>query len=543
MTTTSVAHRGALAKQPPTAVIGYGLGDFAMNLAFSMGTSFLLLYFTDVAGISAAAVGLMFLIVRLWDAFTDLFAGRMVDSTMTKWGKFRPFLIWFAIPVLFLSFLNFNVPTEGVKWLGLFELHIGDVGKVIYMYLAYAILGLVYSLINIPYGSLASAMTQSVNERAKLVAARAFGAAIGGVGLTYIVAPQISAIQGKAPISDKLVGTPNLRAGGAPYTMEQVQASWKAINPSVTSFADASLAYRNALQGIFTQTTLLFIVIGSVAYFLTFLWCKEAVVRTTPKVTIKETIDTLKNNKPLAFLCAASFFYLIGLFSVGGSSAYYARYILGDTGWTAPMALVNSGIALLITPFIPALIAKFGKKQVFQWCGVFTVVGGVSLFFVPTDVPGNKVWTGSVILAMVLLGIKGIGASLINTVMFGLEADTVEYGEWKSGKRSEGATYAIFSFTRKVTQSIGGALGAALLGWFGYISASAANPNPTQPESAINAIKFTIGPLPAICAILAMVIFWKYPLTDKLFNQIRDENEAKKAAMGADTQGHVAGAH
>lgn len=535
---TAEQHRGAIAKQPATAVVGYGLGDFAMNLAFSMGTSFLLLYMTDVAGIAAAAVSTMFFIVRLYDAFADLFAGRMVDMTMTKWGKFRPFLLWFAVPVLFLSFLNFNIPTEGIKWLGLFDLHIGDVGKLVYAYLAYAVLGTVYSLINIPYGSLASAMTQSVNERAKLVAARAFGAAVGGVGLTYVIAPQISAVQSKAPIAEAMVGKPNAKAGGAPWTIEQVQATWKSINPSAATFADASSAYRNAMQGIFTQTTLLFIVIGTIAYLLTFFWCKEAVVRVTPAVTVKETWETLKNNKPLAFLCAASFFYLIGLFSVGGSSAFYARYILGDVSWTAPMALVNSGIALLITPIIPAMIAKFGKKAIFQYCGVFTIIGGLGLWFVPSDQPGNKAWTGSVIFAMLLLAIKGVGASLINTLMFGLEADTVEYGEWKSGRRSEGATYAIFSFTRKVTQSIGGALGGALLAFGGYLSASAANPNPVQPQSAIDAIKFTIGPLPAICALTAMLIFWKYPLTDQRFNEIRDENEAKKAALHADAQGH-----
>lgn len=502
-TATSPSHLGALEKQPATAIAGYGLGDFAMNLAFSMTTSFLLYYLTDVAGLTAAAVGTMFLVVRLWDAFTDLFAGRMVDKTMTRFGKFRPFILWFAVPVLFLSFLNFNVPSEGVKWLGVFEWQLDDAGKLLYAYLAYAILGLVYSLINIPYGSLASAMTQSVNERAKLVASRAFGSAIGGVFLAYVVAPQISALQKTAP---KLAADADAAAKAA--------------------YEAAKIVYRQNVQNVFTTTTLLFILIGSVAYFLTFLWCREAVVRTTPKVSIKETFETLRHNKPLAYLCAASFFYLIGLFAVGGSTAYYARYVLGDIGQTANMVLVNSGIALLITPVIPWIIKKLGKKTVFQWCGIFTIIGGVALAFVPT---------GAIVLALVFLAVKGIGASLINTVMFGLEADTVEFGEWKSGKRSEGATYAIFSFTRKVTQSIGGAVGAWALAIGGYLSASASNPNPVQPESAIFAIKFTIGILPAICAAIAMLIFWKYPLTDKLFGSIRDENEARKIALAAES--------
>ena len=114
--------------------------------------------------------------------------------------------------------------------------------------------------------------------------------------------------------------------------------------------------------------------------------------------------------------------------------------------------------------------------------------------------------------------------------MFGLEADTVEYGEWKSGQRSEGATYAVFSFTRKITQSIGGALGAAALALGGYLSATAAVPNPVQPDSAILAIQATIGLIPAIAAFIAMLIFWKYPLTDQRFREIRNETEAASAS-------------
>lgn len=506
MTTTEALpdSRNAMAKQSPMSLVGYGFGDFACNLSIAMTTTFLLFYMTDVAGVSAAAVGTMFLIVRLWDAFTDLFAGRMVDKTMTRFGKFRPFLLWFGIPVLFMSFLNFNIPAPGIKWLGLFEWNLDTAGRLLYAYLAYAILGLLYSLVNIPYGSLASAMTQSVNERAKLVAARGFGAAIGGVLLTYIISPQIAALQKTAP---KLA--------------ENADAAQQA------AYNAAALAYRQSLQSIFTQTTLWFVLIGSVAFFLTFWFCRESVVRVTPTVSIRDTFATLKSNKALAILCAASFFYLIAAFAVGGSTAYYAKYVMGDIGQTATMTLVNVGIALIITPLVPAMIKRLGKKTMFQYCGLFTIVGGVSLFFVPN---------GALVLALILLAIKGVGASLINTVMFGLEADTVEYGEWKSGQRSEGATYAIFSFVRKLTQSIGGAAGAWALAIGGYLSATATNPNPVQPESAIWAVKFTIGLFPAIMAAVAMLVFWKYPLTDKLFNQIRDENEARKLALAAKGQ-------
>jgi glucuronide carrier protein len=196
---------------------------------------------------------------------------------------------------------------------------------------------------------------------------------------------------------------------------------------------------------------------------------------------------------------------------------------MGDISWLGPVTLVNAGISIVLAPFIPKLVDRFGKKAIFQYCGIFTVVGGLALFFAPTGLAAP---------ALIFLGIKGIGAALINTVMFGLEADTVEYGEWRSGQRSEGATYAVFSFTRKITQSIGGSLGAAALAVGGYLSATQAVPNPVQPESAILAIKATMGLIPALAAAVAMLIFWKYPLTDQRFREIRDETEARKARSG-----------
>lgn len=467
----------SLEKLPFKTVAGYGAGDFAFNLAFSLSTAFLLYYYTDVAGISAAAVGTMFLVVRLWDAFADLLAGRLVDRTMTRWGKFRPFIMFGAVPLLFMSFLTFHVPTSFSEGM-----------KLIYAYATYAILGLVYSLVNIPYGSLASAVTQSVHERAKLVAARAFGAGIGGVVLTFIVGGFISDLRGQ-----------------------------KALIKGPEDLA----AYQAAVQGVFTKVTLAFIVVGTLAFWFTAWACRERVIRTQPRISIRETIGTLKTNAPLAYLCASSFFYLIGLFAVGGTTAYYAQYVLGNIGLVGLITLVNTGITLLVTPFIPKIIDMFGKKRVFQYCGLFTIVGGVGLFLAPA----NMFW-----LVLLTLAIKGIGASLINTVMFGLEADTVEYGEWKTGRRSEGATYALFSFTRKVTQSIGGAVGAWALAIGGYIAASATNPSPVQPASAILAIKATIGLLPALAALIAMLIFIKYPLNDERFKQIRNETEARKLA-------------
>jgi len=468
----------SLERLPTRTVIGYGAGDFANNLAFSLGTSFLLYYYTDVAGISAAAVGTMFLVVRMWDALADLFAGRVVDSTMTRWGKFRPFLMFGAVPLLFMSFLTFRVPSS-----------FDDGMKLVYAYATYAVLGLVYSLVNIPYGSLASAVTQSVHERARLVSARVIGAGLGGVILTFVIGHFVGELR------------------------EQ--------KAEIQSPADL-IVYQAAVQDVFTKVTLAFIVIGTAAFLFTAWACRERVVRSAPRVSARETLATVRSNTPLIYLCTSSFFYMIGLFAVSGSTAFYAQYVMGDIGLVGVLTLVNTGITFVVGPFIPRIVDRFGKKTVFQWCGVFTIVGGIGMFLTPA----NTLW-----IALIALAIKGVGATLINSVMFGLEADTVEYGEWKTGKRTEGASYAIFSFTRKVTQSLGGAVGAWALAVGGYVAATAATPSPVQPDSAIWAIKATMGLLPAICALLAMLVFSRYPLNDETFRRIRNETEARKAGL------------
>jgi glucuronide carrier protein len=456
------------------SVVGYGAGDLANNLAFTLGTTFLLLYYTDVVGISAAAVGTMFLAVRLWDAFADLFAGRMIDRTMTRWGKFRPFIIFGGIPLLFLSVLTFAVPKG-----------LGDGTQLLYAYLSYAVLGLVYSLVNVPFGSLATAMTQLPRERAKLATARGLGAGLGGLLLTFIIAPQIQGVT-----RDK-----TLSAG----------------------------ARAAELQSIFLTTTLIFVALGFALYFLTFRWCREIVVRTQSRVGIKDTFRTLKTNKPLGILCGSSFFYLIGLFAVGGATAYYAIYVLGDARYIIWMTLVTVVVQFAAAPFVPRLVTRFGKKNLYQYCGFFTVAGGVALFLTPASLP---------LLALACVAVKGFGVQLINTLMFALEADTVEYGEWKTGQRTEGATYAIFAFTRKITQSIGGALGAFALALGGYITTL--GPGQVQPDSAVLAIKASLGLVPAAAALLAMLVFIRYPLTEKRYGDIVRETNARKLAVLAE---------
>ena len=180
-TTTATPNVGTEKKLTKLSIVGYGAGDAANNLAFTTATMFLLIYYTDVAGISAAAAGTLLLVVRVFDAFADVFAGRIVDRTYSKrFGKFRPFILFGSLPLLLLSVATFSIP------------QIGESGMLLYAYLTYAALGLAYSLVNIPYGSLAGAMTRNSGERAKLASARTIGAMVVGAGLGIFIAPLIT---------------------------------------------------------------------------------------------------------------------------------------------------------------------------------------------------------------------------------------------------------------------------------------------------------------------------------------------------------------
>ena len=440
--------------------LGYATGDAANNLAFSMTSMFLLVYYTDVVGISAAAVGTMFLVVRFWDAFADIAAGRIVDRTQTRWGKFRPFLLFGSLPLLLLSVAVFSVPGG-----------LSHDGAVVYAVVSYAILGFAYSLVNIPYGSMATAMTQRPDERAKLASFRVFGSNITILLLALIVAPQIK--------------------------------------------------NSDDLQHSLTMTTLVFVAIGFALYLFTFLTAKEQVQRDVPKVSVRQTVDTLKQNRPLVMLCLSGVLFLIGMFALQTVAIYYARDVLGNANYYIVLVLVQTAGTLLAAAFVPHFVRTIGKKRAYLICGAVAVVGGVGLALSPASAP---------LSAFFFFFVVGVGFGGVNTLMWALEADTVEYGEWKTGIRTEGTTYALFSFTRKLGQAVGGAAAAYAIGIGGYVANSS-----SQPDSAVTAIKIAAGAVPAVVIVAALAIMLAYPLTEARFREIVGEVAQRRLAHQVET--------
>ncbi|HET8601418.1 MAG TPA: glucuronide transporter [Segeticoccus sp.] len=435
-------------KLKPIQVIGYGSGDAANNLAFSITAIFLLVYYTDVAGISAAAAATMFLLVRIWDAFTDILAGRIVDKTHTRWGKFRPFLLFGSVPLMVLTFLTFHVP----DW--------SHGGKVAYAYVTYGLLGLAYSFVNIPYGSLATAMTQQPRERAKLASARGIGAGAIILVLVLAISPQLS--------------------GNA-----------------------------QNLQRTFSIITGAFVILGIALYLFAFFTSRENVERDVAQVSFKETLASLRHNAPLLRLCLSTVSYLVGMFAFNTIGIYYARDVLGNASLFIPLTVLGTGVMFVVAPIAPKIVATLGKRTGYQVAAGFSVIGGIGVFLAPASHPA---------VALVSWTIAGIGLALVNTLMWALEADTVEYGEWKSGVRTEGATYAIFSFTRKCGQALGGSAAGYALALGGYHADAA-----VQSGSTLTAIRVAAGLLPAGFALLAALIMFTYPLTESRFATMVEE--------------------
>ncbi|PYI39743.1 glucuronide transporter [Arthrobacter psychrolactophilus] len=450
---TQVASKGS-GPLPKISILGYGAGDAANNLAFTTATMFLLLYYTDVVGISAAAAGTLLLVVRIFDAFADVFAGRMVDKTYhKKLGKFRPFIMFGSIPLLLLSVATFSIP------------QIGQTGMLIWAYASYTLLGLAYSFVNIPFGSLAGAMTQVSAERAKLASARTIGAVAVGSFLGIFIAP--------------------LMKNG------------------------------ENLQPLFTTLTIVFAVVGTGLYMFTVFTAKERVVREVPKVSLKQSVSTLKGNKPLLLLCISSFLFLTGQLAISSIQIYYFRDVLDSLPLYAVMSIVNIFLTFGLAAALPRVVALVGKKRLYLVAGLLMAAGGLIVFFAPA----TMVW-----LAFTGVLISQMGIMLVSMLVWAMEADTVEYGEWRTGVRSEGITYALFSFTRKTGQAVGGALAAYALAWGGYASGGG-----EQSAQAILGIRAGSGLLPMVFALLAIAVMIAYPLTDAKHKEIVAEINARRA--------------
>jgi GPH family glycoside/pentoside/hexuronide:cation symporter len=443
--------------------IGYSVGDTASNLYFQIVMGFIPIFYTDVFGLPAAALSVMFLVTRLWDAINDPIMGMIADRTNTRWGKYRPYLIWVALPFTIVSVLTFSTPD------------FNDTGKLIYAYLTYTLMMMFYTAVNVPYSALMGVMTHSNVERTKLSSFRFIAAFTGGLivqsTILYLV---------------KYFGQGNEALG------------WQ--------WAIACL--------------------GGLAFILftvTFLSTKERVH--PPKDQKSNFIQDLKDlfaNKPWIVIGLATIFQLIFIVIRTGSITYYVKYYIQEKDYSLFGHMSHLSIEFLTTAFfvsgsIASILGAVLTNRITQKIDKRTTYGsflassallGLIYYFLPSDSLMTIYATN--LLISFLFGI-------VSVLQWAMYTDTADYGEWKFGRRATGLIMAASLFALKLGLTLGG----AIIGW--VLSMHNFEPNVSQSAEALTGIVLMMSFIPAVFGILGGLLMIFYPLTNKKMIEIEQD--------------------
>lgn len=250
-----------------------------------------------------------------------------------------------------------------------------------------------------------------------------------------------------------------------------------------------------------------------------YLWCfaaaREGPQRSSERISVSATVDMMRHNRPLMVLCGSSLLFLAGMFSLQTVGVYYARDVLGNADLYIALTVVQTVGMIAAAGVVPKAVGAIGKKRTYILAGVITCVSGIAVAVAPGSVPASGI---------VCFGVLGFGMGVINTLIFALQPDTVEFGEWKSGIRAEGGSYSLLSFTRKAGQGIGGAVAAYTIGLGGYVSGAA-----SQSDTALTSIRIAAGIVPAVVILAASAVMLTYPLTEEVVRRLVSDLAQRRA--------------
>lgn len=463
--------------------VGYGLGDTASNILYQAWNFFLMVFYTDVFGISAKTASLMFLVTRIWDTVNDPVMGMIADRTNTRWGRFRPYLLWMAIPYGVLACAMFVTPDWGMKM------------KIFYAYASYILATMAYTAINIPYSSLMAVMTPDPHERTTLSQYRFFFAFVGGLLVTTFTLPLA-----------KLLGA----------------------NPNHSGYSE-ELGYSQALG--YQMTMGVFGALAIVLLIITFLTTRERVVPSKEqKSSLVKDLKDITRNVPWIIIFIAAVFWLIYNMIRNGMVAYYFNNVNGE------------GEKVLLSLNLGRMVLDFNQTTVFLTINTLGMMAGVFISTPFKKMFGRKTLllfftSASVVLTaifyvlpehnFVLLSIVNfvlmINAGAIPVFIFAMFADVTDYHEWKFGQRATGLVIAGIMFAIKLGVAIGGSLTLFLLGQFGYDSDL-----PATPE-VIKGIKLLFSVIPAGFMLVSVLVLFAYPISEKMLTQIEEDLKARNA--------------
>jgi len=449
--------------------IGYGLGDAASSMFWKIFSMYLLFFYTDVFGLAPAVVGTMFLITRIWDSCFDPIVGIIADRTKSKWGKFRPYLLWVAVPFAIIGVLTFYTPDFDEK------------GKIIYAYVTYSLMMMIYSLINVPYASLLGVMSSDRKERTTLSSYRMVFAFGGSLLALWLIEPLVQYFGG------------NLNS----------KTGWLA-------------------------TISVFGVITTAFFWGCFFFTKERVKPIDNEETnLKEDLKDLLKNKPWWILLGAGIGALVFNSIRDGAAVFYFKYfvsssvnfdfsLFGTDFHMTPTSiyLVLGQAANIIGVIIATPIAnKIGKKKTFFGAMLLAALLSLVFYFFGKE---------DILLIMSFQVLISICAGCIFPLIWSMYADSADYSEWTQGRRATGLVFSASSMSQKFGWTIGGAGTGWLLGYYGFQA------NVEQTVLTQNGIQLMLSVLPALAAFISVAFIIFYPLSEDKLQTIEQDLNAKR---------------
>jgi len=438
--------------------ISYGLGDFASQLFWSFSGSYLTIFYTDVVGFTPAIVAMIMLVARILDGVKDPMIGVLADRTKSKYGRFRPYILYGTPFLALFSVLAFTAPGFGGN----------TEAKIAWALFTYIGLGLLYTVVNLPYGSLAAVMSKDSGERTALSSFRMLFTNLGSVLLAVISMPLILFFSGG--------------------TGEQITAKG------------------------YTMTALVLSVIAIPLFYMVFFKCKEVVQPINKnKISIKDSFAAIVTSKSLICIFFILLVSLTAFFGRMGVQIYYYLYVIKRMDLIAlfmPLPAIGAAIGIIVF----ARFAKnIGKKNMLYISYSLASLSLLLLYFVDfNNIP-------LLLIGTFIFGLTQFGIPLVIAMV----PDAIDEMEDKKGVRADGTAYAATSIATKFASAIGGAATVSLLGFFGYVA------NAEQTAEAMNGINLVVNIAPAILFLLAIIPVKLYGLTEEKAAKIRESLDEK----------------
>lgn len=448
----TMTNQNEVKKASKLAIVCYSFGDLASQFVWTFVGSYLTIFYTDIVGLAPAVASAIMLIARIWDAVNDPMMGTVAERTRTKLGRFRPYIA-FGCPLLAVfSVLCFTHPFSG-----------GSTAGVIYAAATYIISGMLYTLVNIPYGSLASVMTEDGGQRNALNVSRNIGMNIGVLIVNSVTARLMLYFSGEGAAV----------ANGRGYMM----------------------------------TVIVYAVISIPLFLAVFFTSKEQILpkENPEKFSFGQIYKNMIDNKRLLLLLVIMFLQMLAMMGRISVVAYYVIYCMGDFSMIAMIMTAPSICAIIASFILPAVQKRFGVKRTMQMS--FFIDAAALLLVYLMDYSNTR----GILMACCLWGFGNVqypcGLSLMQ--------DTVDWYDLKTGIRTDSTAIALLGLVQKGGNAVGAAVGLLIMSFFGYVA------NAEQTVTALKGINLTVNLLPAIIYLLAGLLIFAFKMTDSEAKEIR----------------------